>query len=70
MAKKISFSRTLLHETKGKVFPALIKHHAMRIYVGVEIKLHAVQTLALHTFEWSASSSDLLTSGERAPGIQ
>jgi len=51
-----------------KMYPVL-KYHTMKMYGGVEIKLHAFLTSGLDGSEWSASHLSCFTSRERAPGI-
>jgi hypothetical protein len=46
----------------------LTKHHAMKMYWGVEVKLHAFLTSALNGGEWSASRPGRFTPRETAPG--
>jgi len=43
--------------------PYLIKHDAMKAYVGVEVQLHAFLTLALHAGKWSVDALDVLPPG-------
>jgi hypothetical protein len=46
----------------------LTKHHAMKTYWGMEVKLHAFLTSALDGGEWSASRPASYTPRERVPG--
>jgi len=46
-----------------------IKRHAIEMYGGVEVHLHAFLTAALDGGEWSASLSGRFNPEERAPGI-
>jgi hypothetical protein len=45
----------------------LTKHHAMKMYWGVEIQHHTFLTIALEGGEWSASCPGHFTPRERAP---
>jgi hypothetical protein len=46
----------------------LTEHHAMKVYWGVKVQLHAFLTSALDGGEWSASHHGRFTPRERAPG--
>jgi hypothetical protein len=45
----------------------LIKQHAVKIYEGAEVHLHAFLTVALDGGEWSAIISGCFNPEERAP---
>jgi len=45
----------------------LTKHHAMKTYWGMEVKLHTFLTVALEGGEWSASRPGRFTPRERVP---
>jgi hypothetical protein len=53
-----------------KLSLCLAKHHAMKTYRGVEVKLHAFFTSALDGGGWSALRPGLFTPGERVPCTQ
>jgi hypothetical protein len=53
---------------KVKLSLCLTKHHAMKTYLGVEVKLHAFLTSALDAGERSASRPGLFTLRVKAPG--
>jgi hypothetical protein len=49
------------------MYPVL-KHHAMKTYGEVAVKIHVFLTLVLDGGNWSASSPGRFTPGERAAG--
>jgi hypothetical protein len=53
---------------KVKLSLCLTKHHAMKTYWGVEVKLHDSLTSTLEGGEWSVSRPSRFTPRERAPG--
>jgi hypothetical protein len=55
-------------KAKVKLSLCLIKHHAVKMYWGVEGHLHTFLASALDGGEWSASRPGRLTPRERAPG--
>jgi hypothetical protein len=55
-------------KVKLKLSLCLTKHHAMKMYWGVEVWLHAFLISALDGGEWSASRLGRFTPRERAPG--
>jgi hypothetical protein len=55
-------------KVKVKLSLCLTKHHAMKMYWGVEVQLHGFLTLVLDGGEWSASHPGRFTPRERAPG--
>jgi hypothetical protein len=57
-------------KVKVKLSLCLTKHHAMKTYWGVEVKLHAFLNSALDGGEWSASRLGHFTPGERTPGTR
>jgi hypothetical protein len=54
-------------KVKGKIFPCvfLTEHHAMKVYWGVEVYLHAFLDSALDGGEWSVSITGRFTPSER-----
>jgi hypothetical protein len=55
----------------GKICPCayLIKHYAMKAYVGVDVLIYIFLISELAEGEWSASRLSRFTSEERAPAI-
>jgi hypothetical protein len=49
---------------KGK---AIYKHHATKMYEGVDVQLHSLFISALDAGEWSASRPVRFTTGEKPP---
>jgi hypothetical protein len=45
----------------------VLKHHAIKIYEGMQVKLLTFLTMALDEVEWRASLSSYFTSRERIP---
>jgi len=45
----------------------LIKHYAMKMYLGVEVKCHGFLTSALDGSKWSASHSRHIKSMGKSP---
>jgi hypothetical protein len=52
------------------VIAFVLKDHAMKMYIGMEVKLHIFLTLALDGNEWPASCSGHFILGRLAPIIQ
>jgi hypothetical protein len=52
-----------------KLSLCLVKHHAMKTYVGVEVELHTILVSAIHGGEWSVSRPGHFNIRERAPDI-
>jgi hypothetical protein len=48
----------------------VLKDHVMKMYMGVEVKLHVFLTSALDGSKWSASCLGHFTLGRMAPIIQ
>jgi len=55
-------------EVNGKRKVYLTKHHAMKIYLGVEVQLHTFFDLDTNKGDWSASRPGRFTPRERVPG--
>jgi hypothetical protein len=51
---------------KVYLFLCLIKHHAKKMYEGVEVYLHTFLTLASHGYQWSALHLGYFTNRGRA----
>jgi hypothetical protein len=54
-------------EVKVNLLLHLIKHYAMKVYGGLDVKIHIFLTLALIGCEWSASRLSHFIRGERPP---
>jgi hypothetical protein len=55
---------------KVKLSLCLTKHHAVKMYGGVEVQIHVFLTSVLDGGKWSVSRPRRFTPGERAPGTQ
>jgi hypothetical protein len=55
-------------KVKVKLPLCLTKHHAMKVYWGMEVQLHTFLTSALDGGVWSALRPGRFTPGEKAPG--
>jgi hypothetical protein len=63
----LSLDENVKVKAKVKLSLCLNKHHAMKTYWGVEVKLHAFLTLAPHGDEWSASFPGSFTPQGKIP---
>jgi len=56
-------------KVKLSLWFSLTDHHAMKVYWGLGIQIHAFLTFALDVGEWSASCPSHFTPRKRAPGV-